>query len=106
VQIAKSILKKSNNESEVFVSLLEYRSTPVKGTVMHKYVLHQWLTLYNKVRSDNFAKTGLCCLNYIIKKNILEVVHKFELRSPQYPFPPYPKFANRNRQKSSYTGAN
>ncbi|XP_046675443.1 uncharacterized protein LOC124364195 [Homalodisca vitripennis] len=32
VQIAKSILKKSNNESEVFVSLLEYRSTPVKGT--------------------------------------------------------------------------
>lgn len=32
VQIAKNILKKSSNESEVFVVLLEYRYTPVKGT--------------------------------------------------------------------------
>lgn len=32
VQIAKNILKKSSNESEVFIALLEYRSTPVKGT--------------------------------------------------------------------------
>lgn len=32
VQIAKNILNKSNNESEAFVALLEYRSTPVKST--------------------------------------------------------------------------
>lgn len=32
VQIAKNILKKSQNESQILVGLLEYRSTPVKGT--------------------------------------------------------------------------
>lgn len=32
VQIAKNTLKTSNNESDVFLALLEYRPNPAKGT--------------------------------------------------------------------------